>query len=55
MASDVHASKGARPRKRAGGGGGGGGFGYQRSKQMEKSKIYKPLKKHDQRQFTRWC
>jgi len=50
---DVHGSKGDRIKRR----GGGGGFGYQRDKQLHKSKVYKPVhtKKQggDRRQFTR--
>lgn len=48
---NVHSSKGAKLQKR----GGGGGFGYQKSKNMHKSKIFKHVNKgrNDQRQFSR--
>ncbi|KAM9364033.1 ATP-dependent RNA helicase DDX18 [Pholidichthys leucotaenia] len=48
---NVHSSKGARLQKR----GGGGGFGYQKSKNVQKSKIFKHINKGkgDKRQFSR--
>ncbi|XP_077436537.1 ATP-dependent RNA helicase DDX18 [Vanacampus margaritifer] len=48
---NVHGSKGAKLQKR----GGGGGFGYQKSKNVHKSKIYKHVNKgrNDKRQFSR--
>ncbi|XP_061696741.1 ATP-dependent RNA helicase DDX18 [Syngnathoides biaculeatus] len=51
---NVHGSKGAKLQKR-GGGGGGGGFGYQKSKNLHKSKIFKHVNKgrSDKRQFSR--
>lgn len=51
FSSDVHSSKGAKLQKR----GGGGGFGYQKSKNVQKSKIFKHVNKgkSDRRQFSR--
>jgi len=55
MESEVHSSKGSRPRKRKG----GGGYGYfntlNSSRKVHKSKVYRqPSKKEgDTRQFTR--
>ncbi|XP_039883374.1 ATP-dependent RNA helicase DDX18 [Simochromis diagramma] len=48
---NVHSSKGAKLQKR----GGGGGFGYQKSKNVQKSKIFKHVNKgkSDRRQFSR--
>nr|XP_061799463.1 ATP-dependent RNA helicase DDX18 [Nerophis lumbriciformis] len=48
---NVHGSKGAKLQKR----GGGGGFGYQKSKNVHKSKIFKHINKgrNDNRQFSR--
>ncbi|KAF7663417.1 hypothetical protein LDENG_00210790 [Lucifuga dentata] len=48
---NVHSSKGSKLQKR----GGGGGFGYQKSKNVHKSKIFKHVNKgkSDQRQFSR--
>ncbi|KAL3970213.1 neurexophilin-2 [Sarotherodon galilaeus] len=48
---NVHSSKGAKLQKR----GGGGGFGYQKSKNVQKSKIFKHVNKGkgDRRQFSR--
>uniref|UniRef100_A0AAQ5XM90 ATP-dependent RNA helicase n=1 Tax=Amphiprion ocellaris TaxID=80972 RepID=A0AAQ5XM90_AMPOC len=48
---NVHSSKGAKLQKR----GGGGGFGYQKSKNVHKSKIFKHVNKarNDKRQFSR--
>ncbi|XP_061649393.1 ATP-dependent RNA helicase DDX18 isoform X2 [Phyllopteryx taeniolatus] len=48
---NVHGSKGAKLQKR----GGGGGFGYQKSKNVHKSKIFKHVNKgrSDKRQFSR--
>ncbi|XP_040913063.1 ATP-dependent RNA helicase DDX18 [Toxotes jaculatrix] len=48
---NVHSSKGAKLQKR----GGGGGFGYQKSKNVHKSKIFKHVNKgkSDKRQFSR--
>ncbi|XP_069472691.1 ATP-dependent RNA helicase DDX18 isoform X2 [Ambystoma mexicanum] len=48
---NVHSSKGKKMQKR----GGGGGFGYQKSKNVHKSKIFKHINKStsDRRQFTR--
>lgn len=47
---DVHSSKGVKLQKR----GGGGGFGYQKSKNTQKSKIFKHVnKRSDNRQFSR--
>ncbi|XP_005744263.1 ATP-dependent RNA helicase DDX18 [Pundamilia nyererei] len=48
---NVHSSKGAKLQKR----GGGGGFGYQKSKNVQKSKIFKHVNKgkNDRRQFSR--
>uniref|UniRef100_A0A669BH59 ATP-dependent RNA helicase n=1 Tax=Oreochromis niloticus TaxID=8128 RepID=A0A669BH59_ORENI len=48
---NVHSGKGAKPQKR----GGGGGFGYQKSKNVQKSKIFKHVNKGkgDRRQFSR--
>ncbi|XP_008284273.1 ATP-dependent RNA helicase DDX18 [Stegastes partitus] len=48
---NVHSSKGAKLQKR----GGGGGFGYQKSKNVQKSKIFKHVNKgkNDKRQFSR--
>lgn len=50
--SDVHSSKGVKLQRR----GGGGGFGYQKSKHVHKSKIFKHVNKGrgDRRQFSRW-
>lgn len=49
--SDVHSSKGVKMQKR----GGGGGFGYQKSKNVHKSKIFKHVNKGagEKRQFSR--
>lgn len=51
LSSDVHSSKGVKTQKR----GGGGGFGYQKSKNVQKSKFFKHVNKGkgDKRQFTR--
>lgn len=51
--SDVNSSSGRRLQKR----GGGGGFGYQKSKNVQKSRIFKQInkKRTDGRQFSRWC
>lgn len=51
LSSDVHSSKGVKMQKR----GGGGGFGYQKSKNVQKSKFFKHVNKGkgDKRQFTR--
>uniref|UniRef100_A0A3Q3LJL6 ATP-dependent RNA helicase n=1 Tax=Mastacembelus armatus TaxID=205130 RepID=A0A3Q3LJL6_9TELE len=48
---NVHSSKGTKLQKR----GGGGGFGYQKSKNVQKSKIFKHVNKgkSDKRQFSR--
>uniref|UniRef100_A0A3P9JW73 ATP-dependent RNA helicase n=1 Tax=Oryzias latipes TaxID=8090 RepID=A0A3P9JW73_ORYLA len=48
---NVHSSKGAKLQKR----GGGGGFGYQKTKNVQKSKIFKHVNKgrSDKRQFSR--
>lgn len=48
---DVHSSKGVKMQKR----GGGGGFGYQKTKNVHKSKIFKHVNKgkSDKRQFSR--
>ncbi|KAI1899382.1 hypothetical protein AGOR_G00061200 [Albula goreensis] len=48
---NVHSSKGVKMQKR----GGGGGFGYQKSKNVHKSKIFKHVNKgkSDKRQFSR--
>ncbi|XP_029386459.1 ATP-dependent RNA helicase DDX18 [Echeneis naucrates] len=48
---NVHSSKGVKLQKR----GGGGGFGYQKSKNVQKSKIFKHVNKgrSDGRQFSR--
>ncbi|KAM7380909.1 hypothetical protein PAMP_004179 [Pampus punctatissimus] len=48
---NVHSSKGSKLQKR----GGGGGFGYQKSKNVHKSKIFKHVNKgrSDKRQFSR--
>ncbi|XP_028991735.1 ATP-dependent RNA helicase DDX18 isoform X2 [Betta splendens] len=48
---NVHSSKGAKLQKR----GGGGGFGYQKSKDVHKSKIFKHFNKgkSERRQFSR--
>ncbi|XP_031614462.1 ATP-dependent RNA helicase DDX18 [Oreochromis aureus] len=48
---NVHSGKGAKLQKR----GGGGGFGYQKSKNVQKSKIFKHVNKGkgDRRQFSR--
>ncbi|XP_029461206.1 ATP-dependent RNA helicase DDX18 isoform X2 [Rhinatrema bivittatum] len=48
---NVNSSKGQRLQKR----GGGGGFGYQKSRNVQKSKIFKHISKSkgDRRQFTR--
>ncbi|XP_047456690.1 ATP-dependent RNA helicase DDX18 isoform X2 [Mugil cephalus] len=48
---NVHSSKGSKLQKR----GGGGGFGYQKSKNVHKSKIFKHVNKGkgDKRQFSR--
>ncbi|KAH0621346.1 hypothetical protein JD844_022517 [Phrynosoma platyrhinos] len=48
--SDINSSHGRRLQKR----GGGGGFGYQKSKNVQKSKIFKHInkKKSDNRQFS---
>uniref|UniRef100_A0A1A7X126 ATP-dependent RNA helicase n=2 Tax=Iconisemion striatum TaxID=60296 RepID=A0A1A7X126_9TELE len=48
---NVHSSKGVKMQKR----GGGGGFGYQKSKNVNKSKIFKHVNKGrgDKRQFSR--
>ncbi|KAG7503599.1 ATP-dependent RNA helicase DDX18 [Solea senegalensis] len=48
---NVHSSKGTKPQKR----GGGGGFGYQKSKNVHKSRIFKHVNKGkgDKRQFSR--
>ncbi|KAM4608749.1 ATP-dependent RNA helicase DDX18 [Polymixia lowei] len=48
---NVHSSKGVKMQKR----GGGGGFGYQKSKNVHKSKIFKHVNKGkgDKRQFSR--
>ncbi|XP_044072608.1 ATP-dependent RNA helicase DDX18 [Siniperca chuatsi] len=48
---NVHSSKGAKLQKR----GGGGGFGYQKSNNVQKSKIFKHVNKGkgDKRQFSR--
>uniref|UniRef100_A0A672ZWU2 ATP-dependent RNA helicase n=1 Tax=Sphaeramia orbicularis TaxID=375764 RepID=A0A672ZWU2_9TELE len=48
---NVHSSKGIKMQKR----GGGGGFGYQKSKNVHKSKIFKHVNKGkgDKRQFSR--
>ncbi|KAM7407890.1 hypothetical protein PAMA_003583 [Pampus argenteus] len=48
---NVHSSKGSKLQKR----GGGGGFGYQKSKNVHKSRIFKHVNKgrSDQRQFSR--
>lgn len=48
---NVHSSKGIKMQKR----GGGGGFGYQKSKNLHKSKIFKHVNKGkgDKRQFSR--
>ncbi|MGH0123447.1 UNVERIFIED_CONTAM: hypothetical protein FKN15_012538 [Acipenser sinensis] len=49
--SDVNSSQGKKMQKR----GGGGGFGYQKSKNVHKSKIFKHVNKNrsDKRQFSR--
>ncbi|KAG7215747.1 hypothetical protein INR49_021968 [Caranx melampygus] len=51
LCHDVHSSKGVKLQKR----GGGGGFGYQKSKNVKKSKIFKHVDKgrKDGRQFSR--
>nr|XP_020462201.1 ATP-dependent RNA helicase DDX18 [Monopterus albus] len=48
---NVHSGKGAKLQKR----GGGGGFGYQKSKNVQKSRIFKHVNKgkSDRRQFSR--
>ncbi|XP_048861959.1 ATP-dependent RNA helicase DDX18 [Brienomyrus brachyistius] len=48
---NVHSSKGVKMQKR----GGGGGFGYQKSKNVQKSRIFKHVAKgkSDKRQFSR--
>uniref|UniRef100_A0A4W6E396 ATP-dependent RNA helicase n=2 Tax=Lates calcarifer TaxID=8187 RepID=A0A4W6E396_LATCA len=48
---NVHSSKGVKLQKR----GGGGGFGYQKSKNVQKSKIFRHVNKgkSDKRQFSR--
>uniref|UniRef100_A0A1A8IQG0 ATP-dependent RNA helicase n=1 Tax=Nothobranchius kuhntae TaxID=321403 RepID=A0A1A8IQG0_NOTKU len=48
---NVHSSKGVKMQKR----GGGGGFGYQKSKNVTKSRIFKHVNKgrSDKRQFSR--
>ncbi|XP_071328621.1 ATP-dependent RNA helicase DDX18 [Trachinotus anak] len=48
---NVHSSKGVKLQKR----GGGGGFGYQKSKNVQKSRIFKHVNKgkSDRRQFSR--
>ncbi|XP_023700402.1 ATP-dependent RNA helicase DDX18 [Paramormyrops kingsleyae] len=48
---NVHSSKGVKMQKR----GGGGGFGYQKSKNVQKSRIFKHVAKgkSDRRQFSR--
>ncbi|XP_072541806.1 ATP-dependent RNA helicase DDX18 [Salminus brasiliensis] len=48
---NVHSSKGVKMQKR----GGGGGFGYQKSKNVQKAKIFKHVNKGrgDRRQFSR--
>ncbi|XP_007261116.3 ATP-dependent RNA helicase DDX18 [Astyanax mexicanus] len=48
---NVHSSKGVKLQKR----GGGGGFGYQKSKNVQKAKIFKHVNKGrgDRRQFSR--
>lgn len=48
---NVHSSKGGKLQKR----GGGGGFGYQKNKNVHKSKIFKHVNKgrNDKRQFSR--
>ncbi|KAF4087089.1 hypothetical protein AMELA_G00091640 [Ameiurus melas] len=48
---NVHSSKGVKMQRR----GGGGGFGYQKSKHVHKSKIFKHVNKGrgDRRQFSR--
>ncbi|XP_047226733.1 ATP-dependent RNA helicase DDX18 [Girardinichthys multiradiatus] len=48
---NVHSSKGVKLQKR----GGGGGFGYQKSKNVKKSRIFKHVNKgkSDRRQFSR--
>ncbi|XP_066515484.1 ATP-dependent RNA helicase DDX18 [Hoplias malabaricus] len=48
---NVHSNKGVKVQKR----GGGGGFGYQKSKNVQKSKIFKHVNKGkgDRRQFSR--
>ncbi|XP_028249053.1 ATP-dependent RNA helicase DDX18 isoform X2 [Parambassis ranga] len=48
---NVHSSKGVKMQKR----GGGGGFGYQKTKNVHKSKIFKHVNKgkSDKRQFSR--
>ncbi|XP_030065687.1 ATP-dependent RNA helicase DDX18 [Microcaecilia unicolor] len=48
---NVHSSKGQKLQKR----GGGGGFGYQKSKNVQKSRIFKHINKSksDRRQFSR--
>ncbi|RVE58532.1 hypothetical protein OJAV_G00210160 [Oryzias javanicus] len=48
---NVHSSKGVKVQKR----GGGGGFGYQKTKNVQKSKIFKHVNKgrSDKRQFSR--
>jgi len=56
MDSEVHSSKGARPRKRKGGGGYGFFNTLNNSKNVHKNKVYRQPKKRsgDTRQFSRW-
>ena len=53
--SEVHSSKGDRPRKRKGGGGYGHFNTLNSSKNMQKNKVYRQPKKRpgDRRQFSR--